>query len=141
MYEHILVPIDLEHIEASEKAVQTACQLARDYGAVLHFLSVVQPVSAFASSYFPKDYKEELSKIANERLHDYTKRFIDDDLDIQHIVAHGAVYDEILQMRERISADLIVMASHRPELKDYLLGPNAARIVRHAPCSVMVVRD
>jgi nucleotide-binding universal stress UspA family protein len=36
---------------------------------------------------------------------------------------------------------VIVLASHRPELKDYLLGPNAARVVRHAKCSVLVVRD
>ena len=46
----------------------------------------------------------------------------------------------ILDLAEKIGADLIVMASHRPELKDYLLGPNAARVVRHAECSVMVVR-
>ena len=42
---------------------------------------------------------------------------------------------------EAIKADLIVMGSHRPELRDYLLGPNAARVVRHAPCSVVVVRS
>jgi len=33
-----------------------------------------------------------------------------------------------------------VLASHRPDLKDYLLGPNAARVVRHADRSVFVVR-
>ena len=41
---------------------------------------------------------------------------------------------------EAYKPDLIVMASHRPELKDYLIGPNAARVVRHADCSVQVVR-
>ncbi len=39
-----------------------------------------------------------------------------------------------------VPADLIVMASHRPEMKDYLLGSNAGHIVLHAPCSVFVVR-
>jgi nucleotide-binding universal stress UspA family protein len=33
------------------------------------------------------------------------------------------------------------MGSHRPELSDYLLGPNAGKVVRHAKCSVMVVRE
>jgi len=37
-------------------------------------------------------------------------------------------------------ADLIVMASHRPELKDYLIGPNAAYVAQHAFCSVLVLR-
>ncbi|MFQ5760821.1 MAG: universal stress protein, partial [Acidiferrobacterales bacterium] len=41
---------------------------------------------------------------------------------------------------EKAGCDLIVMASQRPELKDYLLGPNAARVVRHANCSVLVAR-
>ena len=37
-------------------------------------------------------------------------------------------------------ATLIVIGAHRPDLKDYLLGPHAARVVRHAECSVLVVR-
>ena len=46
----------------------------------------------------------------------------------------------ILDTAKRIGANLIVVQSHRPELTDYLLGPNAAHVVRHADCSVMVVR-
>jgi nucleotide-binding universal stress UspA family protein len=46
---------------------------------------------------------------------------------------------KILDASNRFGADLILMASHRPELKDYLLGPNASRVVRHAQCSVLVV--
>lgn len=140
MYDHILVPIDLEHIQASEKAVETACQMARDYNAVVHFLSVVAPLNALAASYFPKDYKHTLSEAASKSLHEYTAENIADDIQIQHIITHGAVYDQVIEVQQKISADLIVMASHRPELRDYLLGPNAARVVRHAPCTVMVVR-
>ncbi len=64
-----------------------------------------------------------------------------DDVSVQHIVGEGTVYEVILDMAEKVEADLIVMASHRPELQDYLLGPNAARVVRHAKCSVLVVRE
>jgi nucleotide-binding universal stress UspA family protein len=49
-------------------------------------------------------------------------------------------YQEILKTAEAIQADLIVMGSHRPELSDYLLGSNTEKVVRHARCSVMVVR-
>jgi nucleotide-binding universal stress UspA family protein len=34
----------------------------------------------------------------------------------------------------------ILMASHRPEVKDYLIGPNAAHVAQHADCSVLVLR-
>ena len=56
-------------------------------------------------------------------------------------VADGAVYDQIIAVSRKAKCDLIVLASHRPELSDYLLGPNAAKVVRHSDCSVMVVRD
>jgi universal stress protein F len=59
----------------------------------------------------------------------------------RRIVAEGRIYREILKAAQTIQADLIVMGSHHPELKDYLLGPNAAKVVRHADCSVMVVRE
>ena len=53
---------------------------------------------------------------------------------------HGTIYHEICRIAENAGSDLIVMASHRPEVKDYLLGPNAARVVRHAKQSVFIVR-
>ncbi len=48
--------------------------------------------------------------------------------------------EEILRVAREIEADLILLAAHRPELKDFLLGPNAARVVRHFDGSVLVVR-
>jgi len=36
--------------------------------------------------------------------------------------------------------DLIIIASHRPGLQDYFLGSTAAKVVRHAKCSVLVIR-
>ena len=57
------------------------------------------------------------------------------------MIAEGTIYERIIHCAEKTSADLIIMGAHRPELKDYLLGPNAARVVRHAECSVLVVRD
>jgi hypothetical protein len=45
-----------------------------------------------------------------------------------------------LGVAEEAGADLVVVGSHRPAMKDYLLGTNAARVVRHARCSVLVAR-
>jgi nucleotide-binding universal stress UspA family protein len=66
---------------------------------------------------------------------------VPDAVPTQRIVAEGKIYREILNAAKSIQADLIVMGSHHPELKDYLLGPNAAKVMRHADCSVMVVRE
>jgi nucleotide-binding universal stress UspA family protein len=59
---------------------------------------------------------------------------------VEAIVRFGSVYKEILAYAKTIGADLIVMGSHEPSVGDYLLGGNAARVVRHATCSVHIVR-
>ena len=53
----------------------------------------------------------------------------------------GGIGGGILHLAEQLEADLIVLASHRPEMRDWLIGANAARVVRHARCSVLVVRE
>jgi nucleotide-binding universal stress UspA family protein len=63
-----------------------------------------------------------------------------DDISTQHVVKHGRVYEEIIMTAKELGADLIVMSAHRHELSDYLLGPNAARVARHASQSVLIVR-
>jgi len=51
-----------------------------------------------------------------------------------------AQHHEILEMAKAKNVDLIVIASHKPGIADYLLGSVAAGVVRHAKCSVHVMR-
>ena len=53
----------------------------------------------------------------------------------------ASIYAEIFGVAEGSEADLVGVGSHRLAIKDYLLGTNAARVVRHARCSVLVARD
>jgi nucleotide-binding universal stress UspA family protein len=63
------------------------------------------------------------------------------DLNPNILVTHGAsIYAEILGVAEEAEADLAIIGSHRLAMKDYLLGTNAARVSRHARCSVLVAR-
>jgi nucleotide-binding universal stress UspA family protein len=55
-------------------------------------------------------------------------------------VIHGSAGQAIVDYAEAHGADCIIVHSHKPELSDYLLGSTAARVVRHAPCSVHVIR-
>jgi len=59
---------------------------------------------------------------------------------VQVIVRTGHSYNTILEVAKEKNADLIIIASHRPGLQDYFLGSTAAKVVRHANCSVLVVR-
>ncbi len=142
MYEKILFPVDLGDTDSQEAARRRAVDMAKMCGAELHVLNVL-PLFAFGSAdmYPPEGFEEQATTRAHDDLKDYVDRIIAPELiDVQAAIAHGTVYKEIIEYSEAHAIDLIVLASHRPELSDYLLGPNAARVVRHANCSVMVIR-
>ena len=96
---------------------------------------------ARGSGVFPDDFQEKAQTDIEDKLAVFCDEHIASKIGAHSVVRVGNVYEEILKLADEISCDLIVMASHRPELKDYLLGPNAARVVRHANCSVLVVWD
>ena len=62
------------------------------------------------------------------------------DVSVSTKVGHGSVYREILRIAQEEQVDLILMAAHRPGIRDHLIGPKAARVVSHSRCSVLVVR-
>lgn len=116
-------------------------QVAEDYGANLHVLCVVPRLGQYAANMFPASFAAKNADAERARLGEIGAK-IDLPQDHLHLhVANGAVYDKIIAVSRKAKCVLIILASHRPELSDYLLGPNAAKVVRHSDCSVMVVRD
>ncbi|WP_162685631.1 universal stress protein [Roseovarius amoyensis] len=61
--------------------------------------------------------------------------------EIEAALLSGNPPHSIIADAEKTGADCIIAGSHRPGLRDYLLGSTAARVVRHAPCAVHVLRQ
>ena len=142
MYKSVLIPVDLNVESSWHKALPTAMALCRAFGAELHIMTVVPEFgSPMVAQYFPVEYEKKAMELADEKLQELVGESDTDGVSVQHSVASGTIYEEIINMADAVKADLIVMASHRPQLSDYLIGPNAARVVRHAGQSVLVVRD
>lgn len=142
MYSSILMPLDLGQVETSEKALQTAVAMARTFKAELHIVSVVPDFGrSIVGGFFPKDFEKDALTTAGDMLQAFMKENVPGDITSKGHIAHGTIYEEINRAADKLGCDMIVIGSHRPELKDYLLGPNAARVVRHAGQSVLVVRD
>ena len=140
MYRNILLPVDLDQPSSWEKALPTAIALCRCFDASLALVTVVPDWNMILEvQRSPIAYREFLD-IARARLATLADS-ISDLSGVEHHVETGSIYGGILAVAERIGTDLIVLSSHRPAMKDYLLGANASRVVRHARCSVFVVRD
>lgn len=142
MYKTILLAIDLNEPSSWEKALPVAVEQAAAGGGKLHVITVVPDFGmAIVGSFFPAGYEQTALAEADKALGAFVSENVPADVDIAYSVGHGTIYKEILATAKRIGADLIIMAAHRPEQSDYLIGPNAARVVRHASCSVLVLRD
>ena len=143
MYKRILVPIDLQ--ESDDRArcmgLERAIELCRLYQATLYVLTVVPDMGMpIVANYFPPDAGDKIVVDAENMLHELVGVYIPDDIDVNYLVGQGSIYRRILRMAEKINVDLIIMPAHRLKLQDYLLGTNTAKVVRHALCSVLVVR-
>ena len=89
-----------------------------------------------STEYPMQQWKDE----AAEKLKEIANEHIPAELQAGVIVENGTVYREIVEAAKDLNIDQVVMGAHRPSLADFLLGPNSARVARHAGCSVTVVR-
>lgn len=149
MTSSILVPIDLADLETTTKVLGAALEQAMSTQAKMTVMTVVPAfVGGLDYRYAIRgetggsagyDVKEIVNE-ALERLNDIVSENTPEGMNVETIVRHGPVYEQILQVADDIGADQIVIGAQRPQISDYLLGPNTARVVRHAKCSVNVVR-
>ncbi|KID03532.1 MAG: universal stress protein [Hafnia alvei] len=145
MYKTILVPIDLDEDTLISLAAKHVEDLAEQNDARIHFVSVIPSYqyAATLSFAFTMDALDEskVKDIALTTLKGIVSKFnISEDRIEHHIVSGGTPKDQILKLAENLNADLIIIGSNRPSIATYLIGSNAAAIVRHAKCSVLVAR-
>lgn len=140
MTEAILVAIDPDDTELNTRMLDVASDFARLKDARLTLLSVAPDPPPAAAIQLPDDYRARTSSRISERLDQLVGQLDLPARTATVAVRFGSIYREILAQAKEDNSDLIVIGCHRPDLADYLLGPNAARVVRHASCSVFVVR-
>ena len=144
MIQTVLCAFDLNRPEEEAAVLITAKKLADLDGAQLDVITVVPDFGAtIIGAYFEAHDVETAKDRALEDLSEAVGRIIGAEANkkARHLVAVGSVYEEVLRAADLSKADLIVIGAHRLDLKDYLLGPKSARVVRHSTCSVYVVRS
>ncbi len=141
MFKKILVPIDVSQSDSGEASVKIASGLAGKTGAKLILLNVIGDIPNLVANQLPSNYTETIEKSSAEVLEEVASRngLASGSYELQ--TSHGQIYDKIIEAAKKGGVDLIVIASHQPDLSDYLLGSTAGKVVRHAHCSVLVVRS
>lgn len=135
MYRNILVPVSFEADRNAEGAMKIAQALRADGGSIT-CLHVVEKLPGYALQYLPEDHLQK----AKAELSDSLASLVAGVPNAISTVVDGHSARTILDFADSNAVDLIIVASHRPGMQDYLLGSTAARVVRHAKCAVHVLR-
>jgi len=140
--QHILVPTDFSPY--AEYAVDYAIDLAKTLQARITLLHVVHEILWAAGEgalALPPDYFEELAATAQESLNRVLWRVHAAGVQGDTVVVHGVPFEHIMTVAREQQVDLIIMGTHgRTGLKHVLIGSVAERVVRLAPCPVLVTR-
>ncbi len=133
----ILLPIDHTDENSWKKALPVALEQARFYGAVLEVVSVIPEIIRLPN--LPENY----GAGAKDHVAGVVRKILDGQgaKDVPVHIEQGSVYREILKLAHQGGFDMIVMASAQGDFPNYEIGPNLARVVRNAHCTVMVIRD
>lgn len=140
MFKTILVPVDLAEIAAAKPAIAKAVEVAQVSDGTIRLIYVRSIVPVTYMEFVPPTFDEEQQSDAEQKLADVAATVKLPAERVSAVVRLGSTYGEVLSEAEKTGADLIVVGSHRPSMATYLLGSNASTIVRHAKCSVLVVR-
>jgi nucleotide-binding universal stress UspA family protein len=138
--QRVLVPYDFS--DYSELALNYALSFAQEYQAELHLLHVLPPntVNDPEMAWYPLSGEAPYHNAAR-RLQNAVSVEAHLWCDIKHSVSYGHPYREILNYAEKNGIDLISIGAHGAGFgMRVLFGSNVDRVLRQAPCPVLVAR-
>ncbi len=136
MYKTIIVPIDTANAERGGSMIAKAQALSEDGGKIV-LVSVMESIPGYVRAEMPAGVEESRKNYARDKLQEFAGAAGGN---VEVDIRSGKPASEIILAAEDHKADLIIVASHNPGMQDYFLGSTAARVVRHAQCSVLVDR-
>lgn len=140
MYKKIAVPVDLAHTDKLKKAIDTAADLAKLYGADVTYISVTAATPG-PGGHTPQEFEKNLQQFADEQGKAHGQKVAG-----HAVVSHDPATDldkNLLKAVEEIGADLVVMASHEPGFVDqfwHIWPSHGGAMAKQAKASVFVVR-
>ncbi|OBX05561.1 universal stress protein UspA [Gallibacterium genomosp. 3] len=140
LFNKILIAVDLSYLEGAKKAVKTALAMVEgNPDAVLRVVSIIPPLgNSFVSSLLPRNFDKDVLAEAHKRLHAFTEENFPKECKVQHIVAHGTVYEEINTLAQEKNVDLIIMMATKPGKPG--LSSNTVKVARFSEKPILILR-
>jgi len=138
-YSNILVPTDGS--EYSFYAAKHAVYLAKECGAKLYALNVVNAPLAFHAGIHYAESKAEMEKAGEEAVHKIKSLCGENGVECEGMIVEGQPTEAIVEVADKIEADCIVIGSiGMSALERVLIGSVSDGVLKHAKCPVLMVR-
>jgi nucleotide-binding universal stress UspA family protein len=141
-FQKILVPSDFS--SASDNAFKYALNFNQHFGAQLHVIHVLETVLSpqFAGLPEAPAFSEEELAAAGKNLRAWAKSAGALDAGAKLVLRNGFPAHEIVEAAKELAVDLVIIATQGlTGWKHFCIGSTAERVVRAAPCPVLVVRE
>ncbi|ADI74057.1 UspA domain protein [Methanohalobium evestigatum Z-7303] len=140
-YNKILIATDGS--ENSKNAVQSGINLAKNTGAKVYTVYIIEPVSAAMSRKGPDWAKSamEMMRKEGEKATEYVEKIGQEaDIDVESIILEGDPAEEVIKFADKNDINLIVMGTRGLSgIKRFMVGSVADKVVRHSEKEVLVV--
>jgi nucleotide-binding universal stress UspA family protein len=137
MFSKIMVPVDLVHKDTLQKALDVAGDMAKQYDASIDVVSVGGEWPS-ELGHNPHEFGDRLEDFATDLREKYGVKVKADPL-----MSHDPAVDttsELMKAIDKIGADLVIMASHKPGFFEHIFSSHGGYIAQHAKVSVLIVR-
>lgn len=137
MYSKIMVPVDLAHLEALERSLQIAADMARHYDAEVCYVSVTANTPGPVAR-TPAEYEKKLQAFASEQAGRHGQP-----TSARVLISHDPTADLeqiLVKTADEIGADLVLMATHLPHKVDAIMPSHGDKVAKHSDVSVFLVR-
>lgn len=143
MFNKILVPVDIDYPRTSKAVFENAMELASLSGAEIRIVSVMPDFSMpIVASFVTEDIKKDARDQFKITLDDFVQKNCTGGPRVSHRVLVGKHYEQILKVADKWEADLIVVYhNHRRNINEAFSGNCARKLVKHANCSVLRLRN
>ncbi len=139
---NIIVPVDFSN--HSEYALKTAALLTQKNDATIYALHMLdmQEMSLSESEVYLHEKTAFFLKLAEKRFHDFLKKEYLKNIKVVPIIKHYKVFKEVDAIAKEVNADLIIMGSHGASgFKEFFIGSNTQKVIRHANVPVLVIKN
>lgn len=137
MYQTIIVPVDLGHVDRLDKALATAADLGKHYDAHVYYVGVTATAPDDVA-HTPAEFTKSLESLAKSQADKHGVR-----AEAKAMITSDPTVDvdkTLMRAIDELKADLVVMGSHHPGVWQNMISHHGASLAAHADVSLFIVR-